>query len=189
MSLTRLAMLLCAVTVAHLSLRMILAAPDREDLISVSSVEIGSLVPDLHVDPILQGDGADRLLQPDLPCQMIVAIDPSCPHCRKAAKRVGERKGDTLIPSTWVAPSPGPAVVEFAHLTRSRVRVVTSEEIFEALQVKAVPAAFLISSDGRVVQRWPYTGSEDHDALMELCAASAEASSPSSLRQIAHIVR
>ena len=174
MHLARFTILLCAITVAHLSLRMILAAPDREDLISVSSVEIGSLVPNLEVDPIVQGDRADRLLQPGLPCQMIVAIDPSCPHCRKAAARVGEGKGDTLIPSTWVAPSPGPAVVEFAYLTRSRVRVVTSEEIFEALQVRAVPAAFLISSDDRVVQRWPYTGSEDHDALMELCTASTE---------------
>ena len=174
MHLTRLAILLCAVTIAHLSLRMIMAAPDQEDLVSVSSVEIGSLVPNLHVDPIVQSDGADLLLQPDLPCQMIVAIDASCPHCRKAAKRVGERKGDTLIPSTWVAMSPSAAVVEFAHLTRSRVRVVTSEEIFEALQVRAVPAAFLISHDARVVQRWPYTGREDHDALMELCTASAE---------------
>ena len=53
---TRLAILLCAVTVAHLSLRVILDAPDREDLISVSSAEIGSLVPNLDVDPVGQGD-------------------------------------------------------------------------------------------------------------------------------------
>lgn len=173
---TRLAILLCAVTVAHLSLRVILDAPDREDLISVSSAEIGSLVPNLDVDPVGQGDRADHLLQPGLPCQMIVAIDPSCPHCRKAAMRVGEGEGDTLIPTTWVAPSPGRAIIEFAHLTQSRVRVVTNEEIFEALQVRAVPAAFLVSSDARVVQRWPYTGGEDHEALMELCTASAEVS-------------
>ena len=187
MNLARLTVLLCAITVAHLPLRMILSAPGREDMISVSPVEIGSLVPNLAVDPIVQGDRADRLLQPGLPCQIIVAIDPSCPHCRKAAVRVGEGKGGTLIPSTWVTPNPGPAVVEFAHLTRSRVRVVTSEEIFEALQVRAVPAAFLISSDARVVQKWPYTGGEDHDALMELCtSSSAEASS---LPQISHSVR
>ena len=176
MSLKRLAILLCAVTVAHLSLRMILDAPDRENMISVSSVEIGSLVPNLDVEPILRTDRADRLLQPGLPCQMIVAVDPSCPHCRKAAMRVGEGKGNTLIPSTWVAPIPGRAIVEFAHLTQSRVRVVTSKEIFDALQVRAVPAAFLVSSDARVVQRWPYTGGEDHEALMELCTASAEVS-------------
>ena len=128
----------------------------------------GDELPDLDVFP-------SQLVDPSAPeCQLIIVADPACPHCRIAAKhwRVGRRRDGRQ--AMWIVgdSTPGPSALE-ASLPPWE-GILTNPVLVRTLDVRAVPATFLIRPDGVLARVWPSTGPETDDELDAGCLQRRE---------------
>lgn len=113
----------------------------------------------------------EELLLP-LPCQLIVAFDPSCPFSLQAAKEQARMATDPRLPTTWVAPGDSLSAARYLTYLEEGARIARSDEVWEALGVRAVPAGFLVDGQRRVRSTWRYRGYETSEDLEERCSAS-----------------
>ena len=137
----------------------------------VSDLILGTRIGPIQETAVLQegvaqaGQAQDTSL-----CRVIVAFSPTCPHCIAAAQAEAERVPNALrLPITWVASLEPQDLQTFTPHVRKSSRVSSSSNAFEVLQVKAVPAGFLVDSDQTVKYSWVYSGQENHQSLLSRC--------------------
>lgn len=104
-------------------------------------------------------------------CRVVVAFDPGCPACNKAAQMEEERSEPMGIPVTWVAQSEMDA--ELFRRVHPTLGITHQPGAFNALGVQGVPAAFLVKGE-TVLQSWRYTGEEGGEELSATCADAPE---------------
>lgn len=159
---------LTALTIVHAGFRW-LAAGER-DPAPVSTLPLGSGVENAAVR---ETDGRTweeaRLLDAAAPCQILVAFDPACPHCARAADTEREQTTTSRLPTTWFSRELTEGERRYAHRVGARSRVVHAPGAWETLQVRAVPAAFLLDSHRSVRRIWPYRGTLGRRELAPYC--------------------
>jgi hypothetical protein len=101
-------------------------------------------------------------------CSLLVVFDPSCPACARAA-RVQAEQVDVPLDLVWLAADEA-AKAHYVDRVHAEARIEVAPDAHDALQVRAVPAAFLVS-DGTVVSVSTITGSEDLERVAARCAA------------------
>jgi len=158
---------LTALTLVHGLYRILSARPDGSRAVLVSELERGDTVDDLSLQ--LVGDES-RSSTPMLAaaCQILVVFDPACPHCLKAAEREAQRDPPLGIRTLWVGEQHSGANA-FRPRVHRRSEVGWLGSIKQAMEVRAVPAAFLLDSVGVVLRVWPYYGTEDGESLRNTC--------------------
>lgn len=100
-------------------------------------------------------------------CRILVAFDPECPFCDRAAVLDGDREEPLPFPTVWVTRTEMEA--EAFRARHPDLEIVVQEGAFLALQVKAVPAAFLLS-ETEVLKVWRFTGKEEARDLRADCS-------------------
>ena len=164
--------ILVLLTLAHLSIR-ILGGQGTGEALLVSPMAQGDLLPPLDSGWVV-GDGtATTVFLPGEPCRLVVAVDPACPHCRTAIRRRFGLETKSAFPVTWLTKTKEYAFQEMRDSIRTEDRVVVQEEAFRNLKVEAVPAAFL-ATDGRILDVWPFRGSESDTELRKKCRAGKD---------------
>ncbi len=137
----------------------------------VSALEVGQALPLLDVQILgVEGGFVSRVPMASASCQVVVAFDPSCPHCRSAADREKLQAG--LLPTVWITDADSATARLYRPLLRAETRLAWSRLGLEALQVQGVPAAFLVDDRGIVRRVWPYRGEENPDLLRRQCGPS-----------------
>ena len=99
-------------------------------------------------------------------CRIVVAFDPACPFCNRAAVLDADRDEELPFPTVWMSETEAQA-----ELFRSRhpdLEIVAEATAYKALQVEAVPAAFLLS-DQEVLKVWRFTGEEEARDVLADC--------------------
>ncbi len=105
-------------------------------------------------------------------CSLMVVYDPSCPACARAAHRQAEQA--TLpLDVVWLAADEA-AREHYATRVHAEARIEVAPEAHDALRVRAVPAAFLVS-DGTVLSRSTLSGAEALSRVAARCTASGDA--------------
>lgn len=126
----------------------------------VESVELTRLVADARV-------GSEA-------CHLVVAFNPACPFCKAAAEREKEAARDgTWGETLWITDEEWPRLADFVRELPDGSRHAVLPEAFQALDVDAVPALFMLDREGTV--RWvgPYRGDETGDELALRCEEPA----------------
>lgn len=157
--------LVAVLTAANIGFRVLSAEEEGAEGKPVSHVTAGQRVASEELDRLLAEGESDPGA-----CRMVVAFNPDCPFCRKAARleRLAARAGPwgrTL----WITDEERARLPEFVEGLPESSRHAVAPEAFEALDVEAVPALFLFDADG--VVRWvgPYGGDETSEELAGWC--------------------
>jgi hypothetical protein len=117
----------------------------------VSAMRVGESFPDL-VGFSPSNPRTPAMVRPR--CTTVVVFDPGCPACREAARvESGGRRG-----TTWVTGRMDPELHAFARLLHPLSRVLVVGSILTELEVRAVPAAFVVDGEGYVVSVGGYGG-------------------------------
>lgn len=130
----------------------------------VSHIESGTQVESVELNRLLAaGEAAGG-------CHAVVAFNPDCPFCGAAAER--ERLADREDPwdaTLWITDQERPRLAEFVEMLSPGSRHAVAPEAFQALDVEAVPALFLVDESARV--RWvgAYQGDESGEVLTRRC--------------------
>ena len=170
----RMILLLAALTAMHATYRWVIAGPRDKDAVLVSDLLPGATVPVLRVEVATRSgwDTGPLLEHPD--CQIVVAFDPACPFCSKAARTESSRPPEERLPTTWVTDGDATGAMQYRQQLGDETRVVRSDEAIEALEVKGVPAGFLLDANGTIRRVWPYLGDESREELESRCREGAE---------------
>lgn len=155
-------------TLLHFGLRKVVVDGHSGRPREVISLKVGDLVrevPDLEpgigsYSPEPEGIGNA--------CRFLVAFNPSCFQCWKAARARAENRGGT-VQAVWIAAEPRGDSREFEQALPSRDRVLWDSGVAQALQVGAVPAAFLVRDDRRLARVWPCSDKEQDKDLVNWC--------------------
>lgn len=102
-------------------------------------------------------------------CQLWVFFDPSCPACNRAALAQAEQ-GELPLDLIWVAETDEGAEA-YASKVHPEAHLVVDADADERMQVRAVPAAFVVSDDV-VLYSSPISGEEDLDVVAARCTTS-----------------
>jgi hypothetical protein len=161
-------------TGGHAFYRAVVAHSSGLAAIEVSELRAGDNSPDLAIDIVtFSADSSRAPARPTASCHIIVAYEPSCPYSLQAVRSEAARPAAELtLPIMWVTEGPRETGFELRSIVRSSSFVGYGATVFQALRVRAVPAAFLIGADGRVLRTWRYTGDESHDELRLACGES-----------------
>ncbi len=162
-------LVLATPTVTHALLRLGFAGQAPQSPRLVSSLRVGQVMPDPAVASLGAERGPSTLLLPGVDCQLVVAFDPACGHCRSAARN---RRGAALrgaVPATWVAAGFAQEVAAFRDALPLQDRVVWATGALDALEVDAVPAAFLVNGHGTISRVGPLSGREEEEELLASC--------------------
>ncbi|MDT8368962.1 MAG: hypothetical protein RQ745_07115 [Longimicrobiales bacterium] len=101
-------------------------------------------------------------------CTLLIAFDPTCPACDRAAReQAAANEGGLALDVVWMAETSA-AAEEFAGRVHDDARVVAAPGGADLLDVDAVPAAFVIAGDV-VVHTSPITGQEDLGTVAQRC--------------------
>lgn len=103
-------------------------------------------------------------------CSLLVVYDPACPACARAAQLQSEQF-DVPLDLVWLA-ADEEAKAQYAPRVHRDARIEVVPEAHDALGVRAVPAAFLVS-DGTVRFGSTITGSEDLGRVAAQCRATS----------------
>lgn len=165
-------------TLGHLAVRTLSGGAAEPTPVVVSSLVPGERVVSPALDrlfeefPVVSEEapaGSAGEASPEA-CRLVVAFDPSCPFCNKAAAAEAETDrpgayGETL----WITYEEGPRLPTFVDRLSPRADHAVSAEAYEALGVQGVPAAFLLASDGELRWMGPYRGVETAESLASRC--------------------
>lgn len=103
-------------------------------------------------------------------CRMVVAFNPDCPFCAAAAERERLAARDGAWGETlWITDQERPRLAPFVEKLATGSRHAVAPEAFEALDVDAVPALFMIGGEGAVHWVGAYRGDESNDELARRC--------------------
>lgn len=161
---TKLYLLVGLLTLGNVAFRVINAEQGSTPQL-VSHLQPGDRVESAELDRLIADAGVGSES-----CHVVVAFHPDCPFCKAAAER--ERLtvrdggwGETL----WITDEAWPRLDAFAANLPARSRHAVAPEAYEALDVDAVPALFMVDREGTV--RWvgPYRGDEAGDELARRC--------------------
>lgn len=100
-------------------------------------------------------------------CRVYVAFHSTCPFCRDAAAK--EASHPQYLPTTWIAAPDDVDWRSYVPRVHSQSVVVLDPDLYSLLEVRAVPAGFLVDEGGVVRWVWPYQGSETAAFLLEKC--------------------
>lgn len=165
--------ILVAITSLHVAYRLSARPSVSGPLAAMSSLSVGDTVPGFSVIETLTRKRSRVPVLSAAPCQILVAFDPSCPHCRKAAEAEALAPDADLIPVTWIAPYDSLNAGRYQAWVHSASRVVRAREGWDFLDVQGVPAAFLVDRQNRIRRVWPYRGSESRTDLKSRCGSEA----------------
>lgn len=163
---TKLYVLVGLLTLGNVAFRV--AGPERGPAPRVvSHLEAGDRAESAELHQLLDevADGSEA-------CRLVVAFNPDCPFCGKAAERERQTARDAGWGETlWITDAERPRLAAFADDLPDRSRHAVAPEAFQALDVEAVPALFMI--DGEGLLRWvgPYRGDETDEELVRRCSA------------------
>ncbi|SRR6056297_747973 len=113
----------------------------------------------------------DHLVDMEAGCSLMIVFDPTCPACASAAELQSEQLEVPLELIWLAADEDARALYERRVHREARIEVVP--EAYTALQVRAVPAAFVVSA-GTVLSGSTISGTEDLSRVAARCTASAE---------------
>lgn len=166
---TKLYLLVAGLTAANIGFRFL--PSDDEGAMLVSHLEAGDKVESVELAQLL----ASGEVEPSQ-CVMVVAFSPDCPFCEQAAQREHfvQRSG-TYAEPLWVTDEARPRLSTFVEVLPPSSRHAVAPEAFEALDVDAVPALYLLDKERTV--RWvgAYRGDESTEVLAERCEGPASA--------------
>jgi hypothetical protein len=114
----------------------------------------------------------DHLVEATSECSLLVVFDPACPACARAAQLQTE-KATLPLDVVWVAEDET-AKDQYAARIHPQARVEVAPAAHDALMVRAVPAAFVVSN-GVVISQAAITGAEDLGRVATQCAAPSDA--------------
>lgn len=164
--------LLTLLTLGSLGYQYHRGAEGTDTLIG-SSLSAGAALPALSLRPLsasgVPSSEGDALPLP-LGCRVLVVFHPDCPMCHSSAAR--EKNAPTspaTLPIVWVSGFDDKKSREFTSLVRPGSLVRYDPGAPKALKITAIPTAFLLSKDDRVLGTWAYTGLEDHQELRQKC--------------------
>lgn len=138
----------------------------RTDPNVVAGIPVGDVLPNFRLTSAT-GSAATLPEAPD--CWVLVVFSPECPHCRVAAERDASQSNEQRYPLLWVGNGSPASVDSFAHALSAPLTVLASPDVRSLLQVRAVPAAFLIGADHRVRLVFPYRGGIAKTRLQGYC--------------------
>ena len=128
--------------------------------VRVSALQSGDTV-SLSLRRLVTGEATAELQGTHEDCRLLVAFNPDCPHCRKAAARMQTLPEGMLRKLTWVAENETSALRLRDEGFPSEIQVVWGEDVWPHLHVQAVPAGLWVSSDGVVQKSWPFQGKDE----------------------------
>jgi hypothetical protein len=162
--------ILVALTALHATYRWTAAGSRTGSATRISTLAIGDVLLD-HPSMVATDRGwvSGRLLV-DAPCQVVVAFDPACPYCERAAQNESAKLESERLPTTWMAPPDSAKADRYRPVLGASTRVVRSRDAWEFLKIGGVPAAFLIDARGSIRRMWPYRALELRSDLEGSCA-------------------
>lgn len=169
---------LVLLTAGHAAYRWLLDDSSGIDAVIVSDLEAGAVVPEFQVEiATLSGWTAGPLLEKGA-CQLLVAFDPACPYCLRAAEGEASLSPERRLPTTWVTNAAADGAMAYRKHVGEGVRIARSDDVIEALEVKGVPAAFLVDARGAIRRVWPYKGVETRAELEPRCRVAEADDAP-----------
>jgi hypothetical protein len=160
----KLYLLVAGLTAANIGFRF-LPSDGRKEGLPVSHLELGERVESVELEQLFAAIEIDPLQ-----CRMIVAFNPDCPFCEQAARRehFASRSGAYAEP-LWLTDEERPRLPSFAESLSPGSRHAVAPEAFEALDVEAVPALFLLDEEWTVEWVGAYRGDESAEVLAARC--------------------
>ena len=135
---------------------------------SPAGLTIGTPLPALSL--ALLGDttiAAVRRPIPESGCRVLILFSPTCPHCHTAARRDAATADSLLLERLWISHTDDSATTAFAREIGSGAAIRSGgPAAFEAMKVKGVPAAFVISGANTVRWAGGYAGGADYHRLI-----------------------
>lgn len=168
----KLYLLVAGLTAANIGFRF-LPSDGGKVGIPVSHLEPGDRVESVELDGLLPTPADPSQ------CRMVVAFNPDCPFCEEAAQRerLASRSGAYAEP-LWVTDEVKPRLTTFADFLSPGSRHAVAPEAFEALDVEAVPALYLLDEEGTVEWVGAYRGDESTEFLAARCEGLALPTTP-----------
>jgi hypothetical protein len=160
---------MAGLTALHVAYRWVRTDVRAEDAVLVSDLVPGAVVPALEVEVATPSGWVPGPLLDREACQVLVAFDPACPFCMRAAREASRLPPDRRPMTTWVTDGKSPGVLRYREQLGDGVRMVRSDEVVDFLEVRGVPAAYLVDDGGTVRHVWPYRGIEDREELEPRC--------------------
>lgn len=156
-------------TLAHLSWRWF----DRRGglVTSVSELQVGQALPPIALESLGVVTAGDP--RPSLPagCKILVYFTPDCQHCGTAARLDASSTETNPVPVIWLTNTRDSSLSDFIRSVRPGTPVYFAENGRSVLQVRAFPAAFLVSADGIIRLIFPYQGGLPQSRLRPYCDA------------------
>ena len=171
----RLLAVLLLLTAAHAVYRWLLLDAGGVEAVIVSGLATGAVVPTIQVEVATQSGWTEGPLLEPHACQLLIAFDPACPYCMRAAEGEATLEPDRRLPTTWVTNRDASNAMRYRERLGTAGRVVRSDQVIEALDVKGVPAAFLVGPEGAVRRVWAYKGVETRAELEPSCGRLSSA--------------
>lgn len=139
--------------------------------VNISTFPLGTALPELKLQMLSGAQAGPAAAPVPTGCRLLVMFSSSCPHCHTAAIMETGIPDSVRLPVLWISDRDDPQALAFAsRLHPASVVRHGGGDAFRALQVRGVPAVFLVSGDGRVLASASYSGGEsDHRVLRGKC--------------------
>lgn len=135
---------------------------------SPAGLDVGTPLPRLELrmlnDTTISAVGRTM---PESGCRVLILFSPTCPHCHTAARRDASTADSLLLARLWISHTDDALTVAFARELGTSAAIRFGGPVaFEAMQVRGVPAAFVISAANEVRWAGGYAGGADYHRLI-----------------------